>query len=81
MLTNEDKIYLLNLAREAEAESYNVYFMQGITKILYKYAEIYGSRMLWEFLINESEITYKLYLEFCLLNSPILKDNISFRVA
>ena len=35
MLTNEDKIYLLNLAREAEAESYNVYFMQGITTVSY----------------------------------------------
>lgn len=80
MLTNEERATLINLAMEAEAESYNSYFMQEATKVLTNYANNHGARVLWSFLINASEVTYRLYLEFCLLSSSALKENISFKV-
>ncbi len=80
MLNLDDRANLINLAMQAEAECYNAYFMQGATKILTNFAEIHGARVLWSFLINASEITYRLYLEYCLLGSPALKENISFKV-
>lgn len=80
MLNLDDRANLINLAMQAEAECYNAYFMQGATKILTNFAEIHGARVLWGFLINASEITYRLYLEFCLLGSPALRENISFKV-
>ena len=80
MLTIDERAYLLNLAMQAEAESYNCYFMQAASKVLTLYANKHGSRIVWDFLINASEVTYRLYLEFCLLGSPALKENISFKV-
>ena len=80
MLSLEDRARLINLAMEAESEGYNAFFMQGVTEILTEYANIHGSKELWGFLINASKITYRLYLEFCLISSPALKQNISFKV-
>ncbi len=80
MLTLDDRANLVNLAMQAEAESYNTYFMRGATDILKEYAEKHGSKIVWGFLINANECTYRLYLEFCLLGSPILKENTSFKV-
>lgn len=80
MLTNDDRAKLINLAMQAEAECYNAYFMQEATRILTEYANNHGARILWDFLINSSEVTYRLYLEFCLISSPALKENISFKV-
>lgn len=80
MLSIDDRARLVNLAMQAEAECYNTYFMQEATKILVNFAEIHGARVLWNFLINASEITYRLYLEYCLLGSPAFKENISFKV-
>ena len=80
MLSNDDRASLVNLAMQAEAECYNAFFMQEATKILTEYAQKHGAKILWSFLINASEITYRLYLEFCLLSSPALKENISFKV-
>lgn len=80
MLNLDDRANLINLAMQAEAECYNAYFMQGAAEILLNYANKHGARVLWGFLINASEITYRLYLEFCLLGSPALRENISFKV-
>ena len=80
MLNLDDRANLINLAMQAEAECYNAYFMQGVAEILINYANKHGARVLWGFLINASEITYRLYLEFCLLGSPALRENISFKV-
>ena len=80
MLNLDDRANLINLAMQAEAECYNAYFMQGATETLINYANKHGARVLWGFLINASEITYRLYLEFCLLGSPALRENISFKV-
>lgn len=80
MLTLDDRANLVNLAMQAEAECYNAYFMREATKILTEYAETHGAKVLWDFLISASEVTYRLYLEFCLLSSPVLKENISFKV-
>lgn len=80
MLTLDDRANLVNLAMQAEAESYNAYFMRGATDILKEYAEKHGSKIVWDFLINASECTYRLYLEFCLLGSPVLKPNTSYKV-
>ncbi len=80
MLNLEDRARLVNLAMQAEAENYNAYFMQGAIKELQKYADVHGARIVWGFLINAAPITYRLYLEFCLLSSPTLKQNISFKV-
>lgn len=80
MLNLDDRANLINLAMQAEAECYNAYFMQGAAEILINYANKHGARVLWGFLINASEITYRLYLEFCLLGSPALRENISFKV-
>lgn len=79
MLSHDDRANLINLAMQAEAECYNSYFMQQATKILSDYANIHGSKILWGFLINASECTYRLYLEFCLLDAPALKENISYK--
>lgn len=80
MLSTEDRANLINLAMQAEAESYNHYFMRGAAEILTNYANIHGAKVLWNFLINETQITYRMYLEFCLMSSPALKENISFEV-
>lgn len=80
MLSIKDRTNLITLARQAEAECYNAYFMQEAVKILAEYANIHGAKILWGFLINETSVTYRLYLEFCLLGSPALKENISFKV-
>lgn len=80
MLSNDDRAHLVNLAMQAEAECYNAYFMREATRILTDYANIHGAKVLWGFLINASPVTYRLYLEFCLLGSPALKENISFKV-
>lgn len=80
MLNLDDRANLINLAMQAEAECYNAYFMQGAAEILIDYANKHGARVLWGFLINASEITYRLYLEFCLLGSTALRENISFKV-
>lgn len=80
MLNFNDRANLVNLAMQAEAECYNAYFMQEATRILTEYAELHGAKVLWAFLINASEVTYRLYLEFCLLGSPALRENISFKV-
>lgn len=80
MLNLDDRANLINLAMQAEAECYNAYFMQGAAETLINYANKHGARVLWGFLINSSEITYRLYLEFCLLGSPALRENISFKV-
>ena len=79
MLSIEERAGLMNLAMQAEAECYNSYFMQGLTKILTDYAERHGARVLWGFLINASPVTYRLYLEYCLLGSGI-KENISYKI-
>lgn len=80
MLSIDDRANLINLAMQAEAECYNAYFMQEAVKILTDYANIHGARILWGFLINETPATYRLYLEFCLLGSPALRENISYKV-
>lgn len=80
MLTNDDRAELMQLAHQAELECYNAFFMQEATKILSEYSNKHGAKMLWGFLINASESTYRLYLEFCLLSSPALKENISYKV-
>lgn len=80
MLSNDDRATLLNLAMQAEAECYNVYFMQAATKILLEYVNKHGARIVWGFLINASVVTYRLYLEYCLMSPSALKDNISFKV-
>ncbi len=80
MLSIEDRAKLVNLAMEAESECYNAFFMQGATQQLTEYVNIHGASVVWDFLINASEITYRLYLEFCLISSPVLKQNISFKV-
>lgn len=80
MLSIDDRARLVNLAMQAEAECYNAYFMQEATKILVNFAEIHGTRVLWNFLINASEITYRLYLEYCLMSPCALKENISYKV-
>ena len=80
MLNLDDRANLINLAMQAEVECYNAYFMQGAAEILIDYANKHGARVLWGFLINASEITYRLYLEFCLLGSTALRENISFKV-
>ena len=80
MLSIDDRANLINLAMQAEAECYNAYFMQEAAKILTDYANIHGARVLWCFLISETPVTYRLYLEFCLLGAPALKENISYKV-
>lgn len=80
MLTTKDRASLINLAMQAEAECYNHYFMSAAYKILKDYANIHGTRVVWGFLNNACQLTYKLYLEFCLLNPQALKENISFEV-
>lgn len=80
MLSIDDRANLINLAVQAEQECYNAYFMQEAVKILTDYANIHGARVLWGFLINEAPATYRLYLEFCLLGSPALRENISYKV-
>lgn len=80
MLNNDDRARLINLAMQAEAECYNVYFMQTATKILLEYVNTHGARVVWGFLINASLVTYRLYLEYCLMSPCALKDNISYKV-
>lgn len=80
MLTLNDRANLVNLAMQAEAESYNAYFMRGATDILKEYADNHGSNILWDFLKNASDCTYRLYLELCWCNSPLLKPNTSYKV-
>ena len=80
MLNNDDRARLINLAMQAEAECYNVYFMQAATKILLEYVNKHGARIVWGFLINASVVTYRLYLEYCLMCPSALKNNISFKV-
>ncbi len=79
MLTLDDRANLVNLAMQAEAECYNAYFMREANEILKEFAEKHGSNIVWGFLINACACTYRLYLEFCLLDSPALKENISFK--
>ena len=79
MLSTEERAELVNLAMQAEQECYNSYFMQGLTNILKEYADRHGSMVLWGFLINETPVTYRLYLEYCLLGSEI-KENISYKI-
>lgn len=79
MLTLDDRANLVNLAMQAEAECYNAYFMREATEILKEFAEKHGSNIVWGFLINASVCTYRLYLEFCLLGSPVLKPNTSYK--
>ena len=80
MLNKQDRAELVNLAMQAEAECYNTYFMASASKYLTELAEKHGAKVLWGFLINASEVTYRMYLEFCLQGSPALKENISFKV-
>lgn len=80
MLSIEERAELVNLAMQAEAECYNAYFMRGLTKVLTKLAEKHGARILWGFLINAAPVTYRLYLEYCLLGSTALKENISYKI-
>lgn len=80
MLNNDERASLLNLAMQAEAECYNAYFMQEATKILLEYVNTHGARAVWGFLINASVVTYRLYLEYCLMCPSALKNNISFKV-
>ena len=80
MLSINDRANLVNLAMQAEAECYNAYFMQEATKILIEYVNKYGAKIVWGFLINASVVTYRLYLEYCLMCPSALKNNISFKV-
>lgn len=80
MLTFEDRANLVNLAMQAEAECFNPYFMNAANRILKDYTDTHGTKVVWGFLINETPVTYRLYLEFCLLGSPALKENLSFEV-
>ncbi len=66
MLNNETRAELLTLAMEAEMECYNPYFMERLTKRLIEIISENSSKSVWNFLINASDCTYRLYLEFCL---------------
>ena len=80
MLSTYERLNLMTLAMQAEAECYNEYFMQGLIKELTKYIDIHGAEVLWNFLKYASPVTYRLYLEFCLAFPSELKQNISFEV-
>lgn len=80
MLSINDRAELVNLAMQAEAEHYNQYFMRGASETLKEFADIHGIKILWGFLINETPITYRLYLEFCLQGSNAFLASPSFKV-
>lgn len=80
MFSHEEKAHLAGIAMQAEIECYNAYFMQESAKILTEYARRHGSDALWNYLINASGCTYRLYLEFCLLLPSVKKEDISFKI-
>ena len=80
MLTKDDKANLINLAMQAEAESYNRYFMSAAADTLRKYAKEHGTDYLMNFLRMAAPITSKLYLELCYLGRSAIKQSISFTI-